>query len=60
MPQSSSSNHLIFSIKRNMSNLPTNVLDELQISFLDLSIPTTIMLRPTSKDKNMCESKGPI
>jgi hypothetical protein len=43
-----------------MSNLPTNVLDGLQISFLDLSIPTTTMLRPRSKDKNMCESKGPI
>lgn len=43
-----------------MSNLPTNVLDEFQISFLDLSMPTTIVLRPTSKDKNMCESKGPI
>jgi hypothetical protein len=43
-----------------MSNIPTNVQNELQISFLDLSMPTTIVLKPTSKDKNMCESKGPI
>jgi len=43
-----------------MSNLPTNVLDELQISLLNLSMSTTIVLRPTSKDKNMHESKGPI
>jgi hypothetical protein len=43
-----------------MSNLPTNVLDEFQISLLDLSMLTTIVLGPTSKDKNMCESKGLI